>query len=167
MYSYSSCSGHPVDPLNIVWTGRHADGHNVARLVEKKAGWDGNTGTGQSFKSHGGCYAQKDQRNLGNVSKHHMRFFEMPEFSYGSYYTFSDAHRERWKWCGWFFNDAVYKSFHGRSGYDWEQREVHSYFPVRYDTYVRVPHRRRFKQCTGDLVPWNGREEFFIVNGRY
>jgi hypothetical protein len=166
LFSYSDCGEGPTDPLNVIFYGRRASADRVAAQVERRMGWDGESGSTQHFKSHGQCPEQAGQRNLGFQDKHHLRFFSMPgRDRKGRKVVFSDAHRERKKFCGVDkpVSDAVYPDYHGRSGFDQGQLEVYQGFKDRYRGSLRGPNRRTFTQCTGERVGWNGQVLLFSI----
>ena len=166
LFSYSDCGEGPTDPLNVAFYGRRASSGHVAQLVERRMGWTGESGSTQHFKSHGQCPEQRGQRNLGFWDKHHLRFFSMPgRDRKGRKWVFSDAHRERKKFCGVDkpVSDAVYPDYHGISGFDQGQNEVYAGFKNRYRKYLRGPNRITFKQCTGERVGWDGAVLLFSV----
>jgi hypothetical protein len=159
LFSYSDCDGGPTDPLNVAFFGRAIAPSLAAARVERRLGWPDESGSTQYFKSHGGCIVMSGQRSLGFQDKHHLRFFFMPGTDRkGRRWIFSDAHRERKKFCGFEnpISDAVYPEINGVSGFDQGAREVYAGFSDRYRGYLLGPNRRTFKQCTGELVGWNG-----------
>jgi hypothetical protein len=166
LFTYSNCDEGPTDPMNVIFYGRRAFSGRVAQQVERRMGWDGESGSTQYFKSHGQCIEQRGQRNLGFWDKHHLRFFSMPgRDRKGRKVVFSDAHRERKKFCGATkpISDAVYPDYHGRSGFDQGQLEVYAGFKKRYRGSLRGPGRMTFTQCTGERVGWNGQVLMFSI----
>jgi hypothetical protein len=174
-YGGSSCSGNPVDPLNTLYFGPGST-NDPASVLTTEVGWQAQHGTAQYFVTHGTCRKMGDQRSRGEKRKHHTRLFSMTDrTSRGNYAVFGDAHQERKKVCGFakvglvfvpIVKDAVYKEINGVSGFDDGVREVihrlDDYGNVRHG-YHRGPNSRRFKQCTGDLVKWNGRQQVIEI----
>lgn len=155
-----SCEGKRIDPINVVFypkAGSTAHAPYAANHVGKHVGWRSSSGGSQAVRTHG-CTGQGRQRNLGFRLKHHTRFFENPHDPQAS---FGDAHIERLKGCG----HAVYKTYEGRSGFDYAAGEIFNAFRGthhEYGSYAKRPQRRRFKQCTGEMVAWNGRSLYFV-----
>lgn len=160
LYTYSDCKRKsPSDPLNVAFFGRGAYPSYAAEAVESQLDWRSQQGSSQSFKSHGRCIKMSGQRNLGFWDKHHIRFFYMPDRdSKHRHWVFSDAHRERKKFCGFDdpLDDAVYENFEGRSGFDQGAAEVYGGLKKYARGTLTGPNKRTFNQCTGEKVKWNG-----------
>jgi hypothetical protein len=165
-----TCDGEGIDPLNVLFypeTGGGASGVQVDDHVEKHAGWGSSSGGTQAIKSHGGCEKQATQSSLGFRRKHHVRYFNMHTDDLRTT-SFGDAHIERLvndDCPGVLPDHAVYKSYEGRSGFDYGAYELRTAFRGTHHTYggyAKRPHRRRYQQCNGDKVPWNGRLLYFI-----
>lgn len=143
----------------MAFFGRRASAGHVANVAERRLDWHGESGSTQSFKSHRRCIKQSGQRNLGFQDKHHLRFFKMPGRDRKKrQWVFSDAHRERKKFCGFKkpISDAVYPEIDGMSGFDKGAREVLDRFRDRRRATLRIPNRRTFTQCTDEKVGFNG-----------
>lgn len=165
-FSYSDCGKGPTDPLNVAFFGRRASAGHVANVAERRLDWHGESGSNQSFKTHGRCVKQSGQRNLGFRDKHHLRFFKMRGRDRKKrQWVFSDAHRERKKFCGFKkpISDAVYPEIDGMSGFDKGAREVLDRFRDRRRDTLRIPNRRTFTQCTDEKVGFNGAVYVFSI----
>jgi hypothetical protein len=162
----SSCSGRSyVDPVNWMLRGAAATADNSWQLIENKVGWDKHPfpGPSEQWLFTGHCHKQDHHNKLGRTSGHHTRDWQGDGLdSHGRYLTVGDAHRERFVVrCP---NDAVYPHFNGSTGFDQGQNEMFRGLVARYIGNHRKPHKRRFKQCTGEVVAWNGVQDIFVMN---
>ena len=92
-----NCTNRLVDPMNVVFYGKHAYPSHDAHLMEKLGGWNNSDGGTQSFWTHGECRSQSGQRadNCGVCDRDHMRFFQNKGFDRkGRWGVVSDAHHD-------------------------------------------------------------------------
>lgn len=172
----SSCST-PSDPINVVLVGDLATPENSAIHIREHTPAGGSSSGGAQFiSSHGRCFqtqaAAKGDR--GSEGTYHSRIWQNAADEYHSpRATINPIHHERIVTCNGRPNDAVFENdpeYPGRGGFDggaarfWEgfnRNDGHRQVQVD-----EVPHKRTFKQCTGEVVGWNGRILWFSFGER-
>jgi hypothetical protein len=151
-YTYSSCGGGAVDPVNIVFYGSTAYASNAAAHMEHHSGWSNTSGSSQVFYTHGYCRGMSTQRASGTYSRYHLRFFQTyHRDAKGRYETVADAHHEDWIWyCG----HAVDSNGPGGSGFDQGRWRVYDLLVTRHHWggYQNWGNTRSFRQCDGDYA---------------
>lgn len=160
IYKDSGCA-KATDPINVIFTGPGATAGNSGVHLDHHEVSGASGGASFYFtKSHGTCIPQGAARK----SDFHYRLFDNLHNDSGGTSLFAAAagHHDYFNWdC---VKDAVYKrdpDYSGRSGYDAGASQVLAYMQGQGGHLLQradnVPNRRRFRQCNGDRVRWNGR----------
>jgi hypothetical protein len=105
-YTRQDCGGgssHLVDPINVVFYDKRSTAGQVAKDLHDRVGWDDDSGSSQSFFTHGSCYGMDRQRasNCGVCNRDHIRLFVNADAdSRGNWYVIGDAHHDKVTTCG-------------------------------------------------------------------
>jgi hypothetical protein len=169
-FSESNCT-KATDPLNIVIYGDTATPEETARHIRHHTPADGSgRGSDQYISSHGKCVPTQAGAKGSNNSEgiyHHRVFQNAGDEYHEPRAVFAPGHHERVVDCG-APKDAVYlddPEYSGYAGFDaaaarfydaWNRNGGH-----RFEYVDEVPHKRKFRQCNDDKIPWNGRILFF------
>lgn len=162
-YSFSSCPAtvaKRVDPVTAVFT-TYATAANTLNHLRFHSGWANTGGSGQSFASHGTCWAMQWQRADASVlaSRFHVRAHAT---THVITLLATPHHEDLVLTCG----HAVDSNGASGSGFDQGRQRFDLIFRGRAGhslSYAYVGNTASFKQCDGDLASSNGNVLYITV----